>query len=258
MHKNPLAGKSAEEIYDLLSGAKPSSTPLPRWPAPEVQAGFIARSGVSAVRLTQDYLDLLVKDGAFKGDWKGLDYGCGFGRFTSLMLQYGIPAQVDMADPMTRVQKMIKESGFENRFFLIPQILTDGDLPKEYDFVFTYSVFTHFAHEPFVKNFAQLLSVLKPGGTFYATFRQEDFLPQFCKYWYKDGAAEKEKAYREQLRKEKFLYVAIIDHPDRKDFWGSAFVEPEFLRNLLPSGYKMDFLGDPDHSQKLYAFRAPK
>lgn len=258
MYTNPFAGKSVEQIYQMFSGTHPSSPPVPRWPAHEVQAGFIARAGVPVVSYTQDYLSLVEKDGAFEGEWKALDYGCGFGRFTSMMLQYGGPEHVDMADPMPRVQKIISESGFNNKFFLIPQVLSPGDLPKIYDFVFTFSVFTHLAHAPFVKNFEQLLNVLKPGGVFYATFRQEDFLPHFCRHWYKDDAQTKIDEYREQVRKEKFLFVPIIDHPDRKDFWGSAFVEPEFLKGLLPAGFTMEFLGDPDHSQKLYAFRAPK
>ncbi len=156
---------------------------------------------------------------------------------------------------MPRVEALINELGFQNRFYLVSQILTEEDrLGSEYDFIFSYSVFTHFNENPFILNFQQLISRLKPDGVLYITVRQEDFLDQFCKYWYKSDADSKTLYFKERLNKENFLFVPIIDHPDRREFWGSAFVTPKYLEDLMPSGYQMKFLGDPDPSQKLYAF----
>lgn len=256
MHQNPFARMSTQEIYDTFLGNVKSRVPVPRWPSPDVQAGFIARAGVSVVKHTQNYLELLSKDGAFFEGWKGLDYGCGWGRFASLMLQYGTAKQLDLADPMPKVAALVKELGLRNRFYLVPQTLTTkSKLGRNYDFIFSYSVFTHFNEEPFITNFNQLASRLGAGGTLYMTVRQEDFLEQFTARWFKSDTDAKLKEFRSELRKKNFLFVPILENPERREFWGSTFVTPEYMRRILPVGFELNFLGDPDPSQKLYACR---
>ena len=259
MHKNPFEGKTYEEIYEILMGTRASNDPTPRWPPVNTQASFLSRGGPEIVKLTLAYLALLEQDGAFSGDWKGLDYGCGFGRFASLMLQYGPPDRLDLADAMPRVSALVKELGLQNKLWEVPQIVEDDTaMGGPYSFAFSYSVFTHFNKTPFDANFLQLARRLRPGGTLYVTVRQADFLPHFTGHWFKTDTEAKLAEFEQELADEHFLYVPIVDHPDRRDFWGAAFVTPDYLRELAPQGYTMDMLGDPDPSQKLYALRAPR
>lgn len=125
-------------------------------------------------------------------------------------------------------------------------------------FAFSYSVFTHFNKKPVGANFLQLARRLQPGGTLYITVRQADFLPHFTRHRFKTNTDATLAKFRQELADKHFLYVPIIDHPDRRDFWGAAFVTPDYLKELAPQGFTIDLLGDPDPSQKLYALRAPR
>jgi SAM-dependent methyltransferase len=250
MYQNPFANLSPQKIYDGMMSGRFG----PRWPDEKAQAGFIARSGPQIVNRTQDYLDLLAKDGAFAGDWRGLDYGCGFGRFAALMLQYGGPEHVEMADPMPHVGQMVKDLGYKNRFHLLPQILTDEtNLGEKFDFVFSYSVFTHFNREPFEANLRQLLSRLRRGGSAYITVSEGDFVEHFSNYRYKDDAVNVRRQLEQDLADTGFAYNGFHPTPERREFWGRCFVTPAYLRGLLPEGGALRFIGAPDYSQKLYA-----
>ena len=92
---NPWKGMSLEEIYEALSEGREG---LPRWPDTKLQAGYAGTHSVALLRRAFAFLNILDEDGAFCDGWRGLDYGCGWGRFASVMLSKGTPEQFDLVD----------------------------------------------------------------------------------------------------------------------------------------------------------------
>ena len=163
----------ATQIYEALIAPNAS----PRWPGTEVQRHYTGAFGPQIVRSALSFIDMLDRDGAFAPDWRGLDYGAGFGRIASLLLSKGNADQLDLADAWDVSIQRLREGKFANRIISIPELLSPEDLPTEhYDFAYAFSVFTHFAAEPFGRNLTALAASVKPGGKLYITVRQEDLL----------------------------------------------------------------------------------
>lgn len=186
MYANPYHDMKLQEIYDgLISGQFG-----PRWPDEKLQKGYAGTNGVALLRRAFDFIGMLEADGAFVPDWKGLDYGCGWGRFPSTLLSRGRAEQLDACDAWPHTLQLIGKLGYQNRVFKIPEIFGEGDLEKKkYDFALSFSVFTHLAPRAFEANIPVLRSSLKQNGKLYVTVRHEEFLEHF----YKERAAQMRK-----------------------------------------------------------------
>ena len=147
--KNPFAGMSLKENYDaLLSGAVG-----PRWPDERMQAGYAGNCGVALLGRTYQFINILERDGAFKQGWKGLDYGCGWGRFASTLLTKGTPDQLDLCDAWDETLELIKGLGYHNQIFRVSELLKRREIAYcKYDFVLSFSVFTHLSPSAFEQN----------------------------------------------------------------------------------------------------------
>lgn len=174
-HASPFAGLSPEEIHAGLMAGHFG----PRWPDEKLQTQYTGTNGPELVRRAFAFVDILERDGAFKAGWKALDYGCGWGRFLSLLLSKGTAAQLDGCDAWPSTLDIISPLGYQNRIFPVSAALNSGEIPeKTYGFIFSFSVFTHLPGGVFERNVQALLSGLKSGGTLYITVWQEDFLPK--------------------------------------------------------------------------------
>src|ERR1700754_4537360 len=85
-YRSPYEEKSIPEIYEMLQ------TGQPHWPSEQLQKGYTGTYGPDLLKRAFSFTDILEKDGAFaKKNWRGLDYGCGWGRFASVLLDKGRP-----------------------------------------------------------------------------------------------------------------------------------------------------------------------
>jgi Bacterial transferase hexapeptide (six repeats) len=73
-----LKNKTDDELYALF--ACKDETGLPKWPDEDLQKQYTGGSGVNLVKRSRNFIGLLEDDGALSPpNWKGLDYGCGWG-----------------------------------------------------------------------------------------------------------------------------------------------------------------------------------
>lgn len=100
---------------------------LPKWPDEQRQRQYTAGSGLNLMRNTVRFVHVLAKAEAFdQADWKGLDYGCGWGRIASVMLSRGAPEQLDLCDAWPSTMDILRDAGFANRTFEVSELLKEG------------------------------------------------------------------------------------------------------------------------------------
>jgi SAM-dependent methyltransferase len=227
------------EIYaGLLSGRFG-----PKWPNEAMQRGYVGTYGVDLLRRAFKFTDILEQDGAFANpDWRGLDYGCGWGRFASVLLAKGSAQQLDLCDAWAATLQILGKLNYENRVFKVPELLGAGDLPsREYDFVLSFSVFTHLNDEAFHRNIPVILESLKRGGQFYFTVRHEEFIA----HKYSDRANDLSGT----LSKDGFVHVDSGGSKTPEKVFGDMIVLPSYLEQFG----RVRYLGQPHSLQHVYA-----
>jgi 16S rRNA G1207 methylase RsmC len=187
---------------------------------------------------------MLDKDGAFKPGWKGLDYGCGWGRFPSVLLSKGPPDQLDLCDAWLHTLNILGNGKFTNKVFRVPELLSSGDLTTQtYDFILSFSVFTHLNPQAFDHNIPVLRKALRPNGNLYITVRHDDFIDHFYK--------KQESEMRTILNRDGILFTSSDGQLDADKTFGHATVTREYMKGL---GGR--YLGQPHSLQHVYAFSA--
>lgn len=221
-YHSPFHGKTAQQIYGILTNAELSNGGLPRWPNSTVQTSYVGAYGPQIVQSGLEFLNILERDGAFGPGWRGLDYGCGFGRFAALLLLKAPPDQLDLVDAWPRSIDYISTGGFKNKCWLVSELLTENDLEADlYDFIMAFSVFTHFSKDAFEHNLSYLFRALKPKGRIYLTVRHEEFVP--VKY------AESADSIRRELALDGFWFKGTAGNLGREPIFGDTIVTPGFM-----------------------------
>lgn len=242
--RNPFEGLSVNEAYDALIDR--SRTDLPHWPDKKMQEGYTGFSGPGLFRRTAAFLDILVQDNAFVPNWKGLDYGCGWGRFASMFLSKGSPAQLDLVDAWAHTLRILDEGNFQNERWQVSDRLADSQIPpRNYDLIISFSVFTHLSAGVALHNMERLHRGLKSGGRLYFTLRHEEFFNHI--------APDRAEAAREQVTKTGFWFEAsnnLGSWPGAD--WGQAVVGPKFIAQLAEKYGPVRYLGKPHDFQHVH------
>lgn len=238
--RGPLADKSLEEIYALFADGGVDN--LPRWPDETEQRHYTGGSGVPLLRRAELFVEALEADGAFANPgWRGLDYGCGWGRIASYLLTRGSPDQLDMCDAWPSSIDLAKAGGFRNRIFLVSDVIREGELPSEcYDFCYAMSVFTHLDRVAFESNIESLLTALKRGGKLYFTVRFQSFLDNLI-------ATERIEATR-KMESDGFWHIT---YPN-KERYGETAVTRAYVENFCSRFGEVKYLGSPEFEQFLF------
>lgn len=224
-YDSPFLGKTAQQIYGMLTNTELSNGGLPRWPNSTVQTAYVGAYGPQIVQSGLEFLDILERDGAFSPGWRGLDYGCGFGRFAALLLLKGSPDQLDLVDAWPLSINQISKGGFKNKCWMVSELLTESDLEAElYDFIMAFSVFTHFSKNAFEHNLSYLIRALKPEGRIYLTVRHEEFVP--VKY------AEFADSIKRELALNGIWFKGTAGNLGREPIFGDTIVTSEFMLKL--------------------------
>lgn len=133
---------------------------------------------MSLVNRAIRFISILSDDGAFADqEWRGLDYGCGWGRIAACLLTRGTPGQLDLCDAWDKSIAFIEDGNYRNKRWRTSETLNENDLPKKiYDFVYAFSVFTHLEPNAMISNTRIIVDSLKEGGSLYFTVRGDDFI----------------------------------------------------------------------------------
>jgi hypothetical protein len=147
--------------------------------------------------------------------------------------------QVDLVDAWPQSLSYIEEGGFKNRYWLVPEILGEDDIPKDtYTFVYAWSVFTHLAERAFWNNLHHLKESVKAGGSLYFTVRHADFAPHVQPEWLDE--------ITDGLESDGFWFTPV------RGVYGTAIISKERLSELG----QLNYLGMPGGQlQHVYALR---
>lgn len=149
------------------------------WPDETTQRNYTGSSGQNLMQRTVDFAWVLQRQipALDHGEWRGLDYGVGWGRIASLLRHFGSGAALDCVDAWGESIKLARDSGLDNRMTQISPMLTPSELPdRGYNFIYAYSIFTHLPADNIVNNLTVLYEALKPGGKIVFTVREAKFL----------------------------------------------------------------------------------
>lgn len=177
MLRGPALKERLQEFgAGILSGS--SSTGL-QWPDQSLQLAYTGASGEVLLARTIDFLVLLKEIVPMISDAgvRGLDYGVGWGRIASMMRFFGGPRNLDCADAWQKSLDHARDCGLDNTMLLLPAKLGSDSVPRDtYDFIYSYSIFTHLPDEVVIDNMRQLVNALKPGGKLVFTHREPRFI----------------------------------------------------------------------------------
>lgn len=242
-HTDPYAGLGVPELYEALLEGRAG----PRWPNETVQRMYVGNNGVSLLRQSLEFLRMLDEDGAFPPGWRGLDYGCGFGRFATLLLSKGNPEQLDMCDAWEKTLSILADLGHRNRVFRVSELLRPGELDQAtYDVILAFSVFTHLSPAAYEANLPVLADALKPGGRFYFTVWHDEFID----HKYADRSVE----MREALNRDGMMFTDSGGNFGTAKVFGHTVVTSGWLERFAPEGFALRYLGPVAHTlQHVYA-----
>ncbi|MGZ8226482.1 MAG: DapH/DapD/GlmU-related protein, partial [Methylococcaceae bacterium] len=176
---NEISWEELGTLYLNESELPQQSVGYPQWPNAEIQRNYVGISGLPLYQSTLEFVRLLEMDcsALSKPNWRGLEFGIGWGRFASLMLKLGPVENLDCADAWQQSLELAGECGLKNRMILTSPAIQPGELhANEYDFIYSYSIFTHFPQSVFIQNLKALFDSLKPQGRLYFTVREAAFL----------------------------------------------------------------------------------
>lgn len=240
----PLAGFDLQQILGTLMRGEDDTghQDLPRWPTEDVQRRYTGGCGMNLLQRTKKFVDILEANGAFGNpDWRGLDYGCGWGRIASYLLTKGFPHQLDLCDSWQHSIDFLSQTKCDNKVLLVSELLRDNELtPRVYDFCYAFSVFTHLSKEQFINNFPRLVESLKTGGRLFFTVRFESFF----KCLLDSGKVTTVPAFD----KEGFWHTV---YPGKENY-GETVVTPDFVTTQCGPYGEVRYLGAAEFEQHLY------
>lgn len=248
-HVNPFEGKSLEEIHSILTSTE--DTGLPKWPNTKLQAGYTGTHSVDLLRRAFSFVQILADDNAFVPNWKGLDYGCGWGRFASVCLTKGSPDQLDLVDAWFKTISIIETLGYKNKISHIPELLEEDSLPKDtYDMGLSFSVFTHLSPLAISQNLPVLVKSMKVGGKFYFTVRHDEFINH--KY------PQRHDEITKTLNSDNIAFLDSGGDLGSKKAFGDTILKPVYLENIIGDTGELRYMGQPHSLQHVYCVTRKK
>lgn len=248
-------------LLDSVRGAAP--VPMPSFPDPELQAGFVGSAGENAMVEAWNFYSLMADQRRRYGselDRKSqvLDFGCGWGRYARMFLR-DVPADnIWCVDSWDLALQTCEQTDVPGRKFKIEQ-MPPSDLPsRTFDTAFAYSVFSHLspvAHLAWQEEFSR---VMKPGALVFITTQAQWFLDN-CRDFREHP--EKQVSYWHEILATSFLdhegsgaaydrgeilYAANGGGPDLKpEYYGEAIVPRRYFEEHWGGTFEiLDFIAD--------------
>lgn len=249
---------------------------LPAMPPDDVQLLYtgasgdaVLREGFDAYRLFREFFERHV--GPLRSDYRVLDFGCGWGRIIRFFLKEIAPVNLHGVDPMSDAIDLCRRTNRWCQFAVSPRS-PPIDLPAaSFDFIYSFSVFSHLSEAKSRELIDEVARLLKPGGLAALTTRSRGFIP-FCAELRANpklvashaGPQSSAQAFPNTARTladydaGRYCFHSF-NETGEWSYWGEtaiprAYVEREWTRYLLLA----DFLDDPRRlSQAVIVMKKP-
>ena len=153
---------------------------LPKMQSEEVQKSWTGYSGVTLLNQTTAFVRYCATMNNFQSGHvespKVLDYGCGYGRVSRLMLKYIEVENLFGSDPWGLSIELAREAGFGKNFIQTEEV--PNKLPfmeRSFQLIWAFSVFTHTTPEVTFLSLKTLEKYLKPSGKLIITLRPIEY-----------------------------------------------------------------------------------
>lgn len=161
---------------------------LPRLPSGEIQRGWTGSEGSALMAQSCAFVKCAVNQ--YEGltarkirDARVLDYGCGWGRLTRLMLRYVPAGQIWALDPWDQSIRYCREASLPvhlGQCDYMPESLPVGDVT--FDFALAFSVFTHLSERCAAAVLATLHKYVGADGLLALTIRPPEYWQLHSQY----------------------------------------------------------------------------
>ncbi len=156
------------------------SSILPKMSSESVQNAWTGTSGKTLLNQTVPFVRYILSVSSWRpqqiGNLKVLDYGCGYGRISRLIMKYVDVKDVFGADPWQESITLVHEAGFSENFKLTEEV--PSKLPfqeNSFDLVWAFSVFTHLSPIVARKSLETLSRYLNKEGVLVITLRPFEY-----------------------------------------------------------------------------------
>lgn len=156
------------------------SSILPAMSSEEVQIAWTGNFGRALLNQTIPFVRYILSVSNWRpqqiDDFKVLDYGCGYGRISRLMMKYVDTKNIFGADPWKESVTLVHEAGFGENFKLtdeVPSILPFEE--NNFDLIWAFSVFTHLSPAVADKSLQTLSRYLNNDGVLVITLRPFEY-----------------------------------------------------------------------------------
>lgn len=227
-----LRGLSIDEFGELLldtSDFPVLSGVLPHMPSDDVQNKWTGAAGMKLLReSTVPFMRFVeqayaVARKATLDDVTVIDYGCGWGRYSRMMLKHTTPDKIWGLDPLDSSLQFCRQSGVKAHLRKIDPMPVTLPVDAPADLALAFSVFTHTSEKTTRACLSALAGAVKAGGMLAFTIRPIEF-------WTLKGRPE----LAEQHASNGFAFAGDgrIMHGD-EDTYGHASMSRAFASQLL-------------------------
>jgi hypothetical protein len=173
------------EIFGELLLGVPDEYPrlkrlLPRMPSEDVQRSWVGDAGLpllyKGTSFVRSALQYLPQGELRNKDLKALDFGCGWGRLLRLFSRYFPVTRLEGVDPWDKSIELCRECGVPNPLAIsdyVPKSLPT--INQKFDFIYSYSVFTHLSPRTFAVCLETLRKYLSEDGLLILTIRPPEY-----------------------------------------------------------------------------------
>lgn len=238
---------------------------LPTMPEEDVQLGFtgdkgdaVMSDGFAAYRLFRNLYEHHVGPIAYCDNI--LDFGCGWGRIIRFFLKDIEPSRLLGVDPVEEMVALCKQQNRWCVFERIPNVPPSHLKENTFEWIYSFSVFSHLSEEMHNKVLAELSRLLKPGGLLVVTTRGREFI-EACAAMRKHvdlsslhpGPRSSAGAFPETqealLRYDRgdYCFTPLV-HEGEWAYWGEAAISKNYV--LKNWGYGLTFV-DYIHDRNL-------
>ena len=206
---------------------------LPTMPSAELQKRWTGDSGATLMNRSCNTVRLFelmswrYRAASLEGA-RVLDYGCGYGRLLRLMYHQTSPGNVYGVDPMQISLDSCHEHGITTNLALCDPVPTTLPFPEAmFDFVFSFSVFTHTPERVAASAMEAVRKRIQPSGLFFVTVRSHEFWDLRRAAW---GDVKVDELKRQHLASG-YAFIPI----DTRDLKAEDYGDTTFSRDYFSS-----------------------